>query len=112
MIFVLLSIADAVTTWLGVRLGFTESNPFLARKISEPLLFFGSYAFYTGLGVLIISISLKLSKMSPAFKVMPIVLIVFKALPVIHNVLLLSGISGNILAMVTMPSLEKLFIVP
>ncbi|WP_297535372.1 DUF5658 family protein [Thermococcus sp.] len=111
LVFVLLSAADAVTTWLGVRLGFVESNPLLARKLSEPLLFFGSYAFYTGLGVLIIALSLRLSRAFPAFRAIPFVLIVFKALPVINNVLLLSGVSGGILATVTRPLLEKLFMV-
>ncbi len=92
-IFVVFAIVDALTTWFGVRMGFTEANAAITERLNNPTLFFGSYAFFTALGVGIIAVSIKLENINPVFKLIAIGMVVLKAIPAINNVLLLTDTS-------------------
>jgi len=89
--FVTFALVDALTTWFGARAGFQEVNPLIAERLSSSLAFFGSYAIFTALGAGVIVLSLKLEKLSPAFRFIAVVMVVLKAVPAINNVLLLMG---------------------
>lgn len=88
-IFVVFAIVDALTTWFGVRMRFTEANAAIAERLKDPVLFFGSYAFFTALGVGVIAVSIKFENINPAFKLIALGMIILKAVPAINNVLLL-----------------------
>lgn len=89
--FLMFSTLDALTTWVGVRRGFSEANPIVASRLSDPILFFGSFGFFTALGLLIILVSGYMSRFSRAFEYFPPLFILLKALPVFNNVYLLAG---------------------
>ena len=107
-IFVVFAIVDALTTWFGVRMGFTEANAAIAERLEDSVLFFGSYAFFTTLGVAVIALSIKLEKLNPAFKLVAIGMVVLKAIPAVNNVLLLAGISRPSVFLTTVEPLLKL----
>ncbi|WP_367884455.1 DUF5658 family protein [Thermococcus sp. JCM 11816] len=70
--FLVFSLLDALTTWVGVqRGGFSEANPIVASRLSDPALFFGSFALFTTLGLLVIFASSYMSRFSRAFGYFP-----------------------------------------
>ncbi|NJE53724.1 hypothetical protein E3E28_00640 [Thermococcus sp. 21S9] len=111
IMFVLFAIADALTTWFGVKMGFEESNPLLAGRISSGTGFFGSYGLYTAVGAGVIAVSLRLEKFSPAFRAVAIGMVILKAIPAVNNILLLAGIPvSGIINSTVGAVLENLFI--
>ncbi|WP_010477489.1 DUF5658 family protein [Thermococcus zilligii] len=101
LLFTAFSSADALTTWLGTRRGFAEANPVLAERLSSPLLFFGSFALFTLLGVVVIVLSLHLTKRVPAMGYFLDLFVALKALPVLNNVFVLAGLSPLELTVMT-----------
>jgi hypothetical protein len=99
--FSVFSVLDALTTWAGVRRRLVEVNPLIASRLSDPALFFGSFALFTVLGILVILLSLKLAERIPAMGYFPPLFVLLKALPVVNNVFLLTGISPLQLALTT-----------
>jgi hypothetical protein len=97
LLFSLLSGLDALTTWVGVHRGFSEANPAVASRLVSPLLFFGSFALFTLLGVIMIMASIYLTKLSKAFYYFPSLFLVLKAIPVVNNLYLLSRESPALL---------------
>ena len=95
LLFVLFALVDALTTWFGVRLGFAEANGVIAERLRNPALFFGSYALFTALGASVIAISIRLEKLSPAFKLIALGMVLLKAVPAVNNLILLAGISKS-----------------
>lgn len=85
------SFLDALTTWVGAHKGFSETNPIVASRLSDPGLFFGSFAFFTVLGLLVILVSGYMSRFSRVFGYLSPLFILLKALPVFNNVYLLAG---------------------
>ncbi|ACS33670.1 DUF5658 family protein [Thermococcus gammatolerans] len=108
LLFILLALVDALTTWFGVRMGFVEANGVIAERLGSPTLFFGSYAFFTALGAGVIAVSIKLEKLNPAFKLVAVGMVVLKAIPAVNNVLLLAGISKSSVFLTTVEPLLKL----
>ena len=101
LLFVAFSLIDALTTWLGSHRGLTEANPVLAGRLSSPILFFGSFALFTILGVAVIMLSLKLTERVPAMGYFPPLFVLLKAIPVVNNIFLLTGTSPLQLALTT-----------
>ncbi|ASJ02485.1 hypothetical protein A3L09_04055 [Thermococcus profundus] len=99
--FSVFSVLDALTTWAGVRRGFAEGNPVIASRISNPTLFFGSFALFTILGIALILLSIKLAERVPAAGYFPPFFVLLKALPVVNNAFLLTGTSPLQLALTT-----------
>lgn len=93
LLFVVFSLIDALTTWSGARRGFTEANPVLAGRLSSPILFFGSFTFFTLLGVGVIILSPRLARRVPAMVYFPALFVALKALPALNNIVLLTGLS-------------------
>ena len=75
--FVALALIDALTTWFGVRMGFVEANG-IAERLGNPVLFFGSYALFTALSAGVIAVSIRLERLSPAFRLVVIGMIISK----------------------------------
>ncbi|WP_206206042.1 DUF5658 family protein [Thermococcus sp. JdF3] len=89
--FVAFSVLDMLTTWFGVSRGFSEANPVIAQRISDPALFFGSFALFTALGVALILASSALTGISSVFGYFPAVFVLLKAAPAVNNLYLLFG---------------------
>ena len=100
-VFVALALIDALTTWFGVRMGFVEANGIIAERLRNPVLFFGSYALFTALGAGVIAVSIRLERLSPAFRLVVIGMIILKAVPAVNNLLLLAGISRSSVLLTT-----------
>ncbi|ASJ01682.1 hypothetical protein A3K92_02390 [Thermococcus gorgonarius] len=92
ILFAVFSLIDALTTWIGTHRGFAEANPVLAERLSNPLLFFGSFTLFTLLGVGVIAFSFYLAKRVPAMNYFPALFVALKALPVLNNLILLTGL--------------------
>jgi len=90
--FSVFTVLDALTTWRGVSAGFVEGNPVISSRLSNPTLFFGSFALFTALGIAVIIFSLKLKKKVPLMGYFPPLFVLLKALPVVSNILLLTGV--------------------
>jgi hypothetical protein len=99
--FSVFSVLDVLTTWKGVKMGFVEGNPLVASRLSDPALFFGSFALFTVLGILVILLSLKLAERIPAMGYFPPLFVLLKALPVANNIFLLTGTTLLHLALTT-----------
>ncbi len=93
LLFAAFSLIDALTTWLGSHRGLTEANPVLAGRLSSPILFFGSFTFFTILGVAVIMFSLKLEERVSFMGYFPALFVALKALPALNNIVLLTGLS-------------------
>ncbi|WCN29267.1 DUF5658 family protein [Thermococcus kodakarensis] len=97
--FLVFSLLDALTTWVGVQRGFSEANPIVASRLSDPALFFGSFALFTTLGLLVIFASSYMSRFSRAFGYFPPLFILMRALPVFNNAYLLAGRNSAFLSL-------------
>ncbi|WP_240924223.1 DUF5658 family protein [Thermococcus sp. 21S7] len=89
--FVAFSVLDMLTTWFGVSRGLSEANPVIAQRLSDPILFFGSFALFTALGVALILVTSALTGISGGFRYFPAVFVLFKAAPAVNNLYLLFG---------------------
>lgn len=89
--FVILSALDAITTWVGADRGLAEANPLIAARLSLPALFFGGYAVFTLLGVLLLVVVFRLSRFISPLRYFPPIFVLLKALPVFSNIMLLLG---------------------
>lgn len=89
--FMLFSAFDALTTWFGAKRGLVEANPVLAAKLSDALVFFGSYAAFTLLGMAVLLLAIRLESLSSAFGYFAKAFVLLKALPALNNIALLTG---------------------
>lgn len=89
--FVAFSVLDMFTTWFGVSSGFSEANPVIAQRLSDPPLFVGSFVLFTVIGVVLILTSRTLTGISGVFEYFPAVFVLLRAAPVLNNICLLFG---------------------